>query len=151
MMAGLFRLPRPWRLVLLVSLAANLLVAGLVVGAAVDRGGPGGARGRAPGPLAPLVMALPQEDRRAVVDAFREGRKDGGHEVRRQRLDALLDALRADPFDPAAVREELAWQRRGTEDRLARAEALLVRRLGEMAAADRRAYADALAGRIRSR
>ena len=142
---------RLWRAVLWVSLAGNLLVAGLVAGAAFQRGGESDAHRGTPGPLAPLVMALPDRDRRAVVEAFRQARGGGGRDERRQRVAALLDALAAEPFDPQAVRAELAWQRRGTEDRLRRAEALLVQRLSRMTPEERRAYADALGGRIRGR
>ena len=100
---------RRWVMPLLyVSLFVNLLVAGLVIGAMLSPDGP---RRRADDRPArgvigePFVRALPAEERRALMkdvlsngDRIRESR-----ESLRQRFEAFLAALRADPFDNYAL------------------------------------------------
>lgn len=139
-------IPPRWRVVLICSLALNLVVAGILIGAAFDRRGSGGGEMRAAGPLAPLVRALPPEDRQAVIEALRRDRPahDRPPHDRIPTAAPLLGAIRAEPFDPAAVRQALQDQRRRGEARLSAAEAALATRLAGMAPAARAAYADAL-------
>ncbi|MEY8842984.1 periplasmic heavy metal sensor, partial [Cribrihabitans sp. XS_ASV171] len=89
------------RLLLGVSLAVNLAVAGLAVGAVLRHGGP--ERDRGPRSLGvALYRALPDEDRQALRDAgrarYQERREAGAAD-----LDAMLVALRSEPFDAEAV------------------------------------------------
>jgi uncharacterized membrane protein len=76
--------------------------------------------------------------------------RDGGPERgdRRARFEALLAAIAAEPFDPEAVTDALAEQRRRGETRLGRFESALARTLAGMTPEERSAYAEALAERI---
>jgi len=137
---GFRTIPRRWRIVLLASLAVNLLVVGLVAGALLDRDDRRpGFRGQ------PLVSALPDADRAALRDEL--GRPD--REDRRARFRALLDAIRAEPFDAAALRDLLATERARGQDRAARFETAIIARLSGMDAAARADYARRLEQMIR--
>jgi uncharacterized membrane protein len=94
---------RGLKIALAVSVALNLAVAGLVAGAWV-KGGPGHVMPRDLS-FGPFSEALNAEDRRALRKAlldrapgFRDARKAAQAE-----FTALLAALRASPFDPAAA------------------------------------------------
>jgi uncharacterized membrane protein len=140
------------KVLLVVSLALNLLVAGLVVGASLrhhDRDD-GRMRERAEVPRdfvrSPLLSALAAEDRRAVgrelmgaEGSIRENRAD-----LRARFERLLVALRAEPFDRTAVEAILDEQRAVGARRLERAEDAVLDRLSAMSPEARAAYADRL-------
>lgn len=135
---------RLWlRLLLVVSLALNLLVAGLAVGAVI-RFGEERERVRPPMPLGALLYReLPREDRKLLRD-----RNIGSREEReaRRRADAkeLNAALRAVPFDPArivAFLEREATRQEGLEEAMRQA---WLNRVTAMDDTDRAAYADRL-------
>ena len=136
--------------VLFLSLALNLLVAGAIVGRAFAPDGP--VKGdRIAGPIRsvigePFVRALDRKDRRALLDEikreaprFRENR-----EILRQRVEAFLTALRSEPFDADEVQRLMQDQRQVARGRQEFGETLLLRRLEEMSAEERAAYADRL-------
>lgn len=134
------------RVLLLASLALNLLVAGVLVGDALTDGGPG----HGPRPVAldlgPLTRALDPADRRAVLDAL-QGRDDLRPPSRAERaafLAETLAAVRADPFDRARAEAALLEQ----SERVAAVEgavrAALLDRLAALPAEARDAYADRL-------
>jgi len=136
---------RPWlRIVLGVSLALNLAVAGLGLGAAIRFGGPDRAA-RPPLPLgAMLYRELPREDRRALRDD-RLGPRPEREERRRAEIAELDAALRAVPFDPTRVEGFLAaqsLQRDALEQAL---RAAWLTRVSKMSDSARAAYADRLA------
>ncbi|MGR3511446.1 MAG: periplasmic heavy metal sensor [Paracoccaceae bacterium] len=148
---------RRWLMPLLfVSLAANLMVAGLVAGAFLSPDGPrksGGDGQRAiRGVLGePFFQALPQDEKRAMVreitsnrDRFREGR-----EALRERVDAFLATLRAETFDRAEAERLLGEQRQVALRRQNMGETLLLDRLEAMTTEERAGYADALEGRLK--
>lgn len=92
---------RLWlRIVLGVSLALNLLVIGLAVGAALRLGGPELRRPPPPTGVA-LIRALPPEDRKAILRRVRD--KAPNRPDRAAEAQALADALTASPFDPEAL------------------------------------------------
>ena len=135
---------RPWlRIVLGVSLALNLAVAGLALGAAIRFGGPD--RARPPLPLgAVLYRELPREDRRALRDD-RLGTRPERAERRRAEAAQLDAALRAVPFDPTSIEaflEAQSRQRNALEQAL---RAAWLTRVSEMSDTARAAYADRLA------
>ncbi len=148
--------PRRWLMpVLIVSLALNLLVAGVVVGSWLSPDGSrkGGDEQRAiRGVLGePFFRALPADQRRTMLgeiagnrDAFREGR-----EALRERFESFLAALRAETFDRTEAKRLLGEQRQAAVRRQNLGEALLLDRLEAMTAAERAAYADALEKRLR--
>lgn len=156
------------RLALVASLAVNLLVGGVVVGKVVTHGfervsdrrdgthmGRKDSRTeaerdddrslRAIGNL-PFVMALPRESRAELADALR--REAGPLEANRARLRArfedVLAVLRAEPFDPDALRDLLGQQRAALFERQQFGETLLIDHLSGMSAEARAAYADRL-------
>jgi len=140
------------RLVLVVSLGLNLLVAGLLVGGAMSRMRDDDRRThgtehslRDIGNL-PFVMALGRNDRAALAEAL-DGRRDAlrdNREQLRQRFEAVLTLLRADPFHPERLRAVLADQRATLVERQKLGEDLLISRLAQMSMAERKAYANRL-------
>ena len=141
--------PRPWRYLLVASLALNLAVVGVVVGSAFDRHG----HGRGPhmaGPMAPLIMSLPEDAREGLIDELRSlPRPD--RDMRRRSFDALLTAIRAEPFRPEAVTAALREQRDLGEARLSSLETVLADQLAGLSAEERADYADRLRTSVRRR
>lgn len=141
------RAPGRWaRILLVASLALNLLIVGAVAGAMLSggkwRAGPPGAEAV----IGPLTRALDAEDRRAIGREIRRAWRDG--ELLRGRHDEAFEGLIADltatPFDPAAVEARLAAIRGVIQERLSLGQALLIERLTAMDPAGRAAYADRL-------
>jgi len=142
------RAPRWMRLLLLVSLALNLLVVGSVVGMALRLGGPRGPDGPPPQSIGSLLYReLPREDRRELRSDSRRiiGQARPGERMSPDEELAEIDAgLRADPFDPSALDSVLnehgmwlAAQHQGFQ------EAWLTH-VADMTRAERAAYADRL-------
>jgi len=140
-----------FRILLAVSLAANLLIVGIVAGF-LWRGGPHrhGAEDR----LMPMIMALPAEERRALRDSFEHELADGrlvesGRKA--GRLPELLAILRRSPFDREALRVHLARRISRHESHLRIGRDILIDRISGMSDAERLAYADRLERRVRHR
>ena len=141
--------PRRWgKILLFVSLAFNLLVVGLVAGALI-----GGPRDRDRNPVlrdlgfGPFVWALPREDQKALRDAMR-GEEGSFRENRariRSQFEAILTALRADPYDPAEVERLVVAQQDRISERQTLGKRILLDRIEVMSPAERVAYADKLA------
>ncbi len=146
------RAPRWMRWTLIASLALNLAVLGLVVGAAVNH-----MSGDSPRPpsvrsldLGAYSAALSPEDRRALRETFR-AEWPGLRQMRTSQAEttaAILTALRADPFDAAAVRARLADQQTRMAEGLNLGQRLLLERLEAMTPAERAAFADRLEERL---
>jgi uncharacterized membrane protein len=140
------------KIALVASLAVNLLVAGLVVGAMVrhDRDDRDVRSMRADVPRefarSPFLGALDGEDRRAVGrELMREDRslRENRAELR-ARFERLLVAIRAEPFDRGAIETILDEQRAAGSRRLELAEEAVLDRLTAMSPQARAAYADRL-------
>lgn len=133
---------------LVVSLGLNLLIAGLAAGAFLRDGSPRGGRDFG---LGPLSEALSREDRKALRAAFLERHPDARADRRAMRaeFDALLAALRADPFDPAALDTALAAVAHRNAELLATGRDLVAARLKAMDAAARIEFADRLESGLR--
>jgi uncharacterized membrane protein len=139
------------RLLLVVSLAANLAVVGVVAGWALRHGGH---HGHHPSRLdmagGPLTRALSDADRREIAQRMRQVWR----ETRSDRtdigasFDALVADLRAVPFDPDRVAARMRQQREGFAARFAMGQEVLLGHLAAMSDADRAAYADRLETRI---
>lgn len=136
------------KILLAVSLALNLAVVGVVVGAALKSRNFDG--GRAPDVrelnFGPFTGALNRAQRRALLQGFvadqpplREMR-----DLIRAEFQLVLDAVRAQPFDPAAFQEALAGQSRSTIARLEAGRKALEAVIIAMSPQDRAAYADRL-------
>lgn len=132
------------KIALALSVALNLAVAGLAAGAWL-RDGP---RGGMPRDMSfgPFSEALDDADRKAIrrsllsrVGEFREQRQAAKAE-----FEALLVALRAEPFDPAAMQSALAAIEARNSERLELGRTLIETRLTEMSPEARRAFADRL-------
>lgn len=142
------------KVVLFVSLALNLLVAGLFVGRVVS----GDKRSfRAPPELVagsgPLMGALPPEARRVIIDDLR-GRIDDqrqGRESRRAALDRLVALIVAEPLDRAAIEAEFAGHRARTLQIAGLGEAALLDWLEAQDAETRAAFAERITERLRER
>lgn len=136
--------PRGVKIALAVSVALNLAVAGLAVGAWLGDGPHKGMpRDMSFGPFS---EALDDADRRAIrrallerVGEFREQR-----EAARTEFEALLASLRADPFDPAALKAALAALEARNAERLELGRTLIETRLIEMSPEERAHFADRL-------
>jgi uncharacterized membrane protein len=147
--------PRWTRIALIVSLALNLLVAGLVAGALLH--GPLGGRDGRPEirmlGLGPFADALTKADRAALGEAIR--REEGSFRARREAMradfDAFLAALRAEPYDHAEVTRLIASQQQRIAESQRLARGLLLERIETMAPAERAAYAEALDDATRRR
>ncbi|WP_163849375.1 periplasmic heavy metal sensor [Pseudooceanicola aestuarii] len=130
---------------LFLSLALNLLVAGLVAGALLKGEPKKNARhhDRSGGPL---TLALDGEERRAIGrEIGRQTRPDrpSMDEVRAE-YDAVLQALRATPYRPDAVRQSLENQTDFVVRRQQAATAALLNHIDAMTEAERMAYAQRL-------
>ncbi|MEM8630294.1 MAG: periplasmic heavy metal sensor [Pseudomonadota bacterium] len=134
------------RILLFVSLAANLLIIGVVTGAVLTRepqDRQGDPRLRDVG-LGPLGFVLEQDDRKALrqdlarsAPKLRESRVAG-----RAAMARLLEELRSDTFDPAVVVEVFEIQRQAAGTRAEVGQAAVARRLAEMSLEERRRLAD---------
>lgn len=137
---------RSMRYLLIGSLALNLLVLGIIGGAVIrGPGGFGGPRG-VDLALGPIVEALAPEDRQAIRTQLRANDMLRQHprQNREALATALQAALRAEPYDPAAIEAALSIQ----QDRLVAVQTAgqqaLVARIGLMTPQARLAFADRL-------
>lgn len=139
----LSRTPGWVRILLIVSLALNLLIIGLVGGAMMRFGGPDGMRPPPRSIGAVLYRALPGEDRRALWSSSH--RAHGGNPGQRKaQILAVTEALRATPFDPGAI--ETALETHALElDKVQKSlQQNWLTRVQEMSDEQRQAYADRL-------
>ena len=151
--------PRPrlgFRILLGASLALNLLVIGLIAGAAWRHGGgPGKGWHHAPPGLqsyaAPYVRALPREARRDLHRGLRREVGGAGRAERRALYAEMLAALRATPFDAAAVEAVLGTQRERVLALQAAGQARWLATVTAMTPEARARYADRLEEELRRR
>ncbi len=141
--------PRWMKILLGVSLALNLAVAGLVAGALLRPDGAGDRFSRGPGLGAfgaPYMLALPKEDRRAVFGALRKGSKEQlpNRRARREMFDKVLTTLRATPFDAAALESVVTSQAAVSVTVQRRAQDAWLEVVAGMDDAERARYADAV-------
>lgn len=136
------------------SLALNLLVLGVVVGAVVTGGPKGGSGGRViiESPSA-LIRALEPEARDALRGQLSVDRPERSSRLlesaRRSRV--LLGALRADPFDPMTFEVALTAQSEAMNARNRAGRNALFEVVRGMSVAERRAYADRVEQKLRDR
>ncbi|MFC2969846.1 periplasmic heavy metal sensor [Acidimangrovimonas pyrenivorans] len=137
---------RGMRLLLIGSLGLNLVIVGLVAGAVIDhvrRDRPPIVRDLGFGPYS---RALSHQDRIALMRGFAQ--ETGGFRAMRREARAefgrLLELLRAEPFDAAALKALMQKQETRAVERLALGQKLLIERIEAMSPADRRAFADRL-------
>jgi uncharacterized membrane protein len=139
---------KPWlKAVFALSLALNLAIAGAVIVSFVKMGGGhGAAHARMEALGGPLTRALSKEERRELGQQMRTMLRDGREDrvSNRAILEDLLVALRAEPFDRAAVADHMARQRGFVLQRMELGQGLLLDRLEGMSPEARAAFADRL-------
>ena len=132
------------KIALALSVAVNLCVAGLVAGALLkdgrDRGFPRDLN------FGPFSEALSPEDRREMRRELlrRAPELRGARAEAKVEFQALVSALRATPFDPAALTQSLVAIETRMTDRLALGRSLIEGRLQDMTDTERQAFADRL-------
>lgn len=131
------------KIALAVSVALNLAVAGLAAGAWLGGGHRDMPRDMSFGPFS---EALDDTDRRAIrrelvgrLGEFRASRAEA-----RAEFETLLGTLRADPFEPEAMKAALAAIEARNAERLQLGRSLIETRLIEMSPEDRQRFADRL-------
>lgn len=140
------------KIALAVSVALNLAVAGVVAGAWLSDDGPRSGMPRDVG-FGPFSEALSPQDRRALRKALFDRAPEfrAGREAARAEFETLLAALRADPFDPAALTTALSAVEARNADRLELGRSLIETRIVQMSEADRLAFADRLEKGLRGK
>lgn len=137
------RMSGKMRLLLGVSLALNLLVIGAIGGVFLRPSGPPGGLEDRIGMVRALYGALPREDRRALRQTVRQGVDNSTlQEIRIG--PALYEALRADPFDAAAVDALMTRQSAALNRGHAKLRAGWLEIVSQMSPAERLAYSDRL-------
>lgn len=135
---------RLWRIVLVLSLAMNLAVVGMVAGAVVSgRFGDGPPRSFDLG-LGPVTRALTPDERRDIARALRHDGALRRFDLR-ARVSAMVDAIAAEPFDAAGLRVLMAEQATRVSAVQARAQDAFVETVSQMSAERRAAFAAQLA------
>lgn len=132
------------RIVLVGSLAVNLLLVGIIGGSYV-RGGGGPPRGFE-FQLGPLSAALSHEDRRKIADQIRRevGRSGLSRSQRRTALEQMIGAVEAEPFDSEAFTQVIEGQQSRTDHVRAAALSSFVNFLSDMTAEERVVFAQNL-------
>ncbi len=132
------------KIALALSVALNLAVAGLAVGAWLGHG----PRQGMPRDMSfgPFSEALDDTDRKAIRRALLErlGEFREQREAARAEFETLLATLRADPFDPEALKAALAALEARNAERLELGRTLIETRLIEMSPEERADFADRL-------
>ncbi len=145
------RTPRRFKVALGLSLALNLLFVGLIAGAVWRNHGGGDMRPGGPrlqSYAAPYVHALPRAERRALNRSIRAAHPRLGRAARRAVYAQMLTALRAEPFDAAAIQQVLDDQRSAILGVQQAAQTKWMAAIVNMSQAERLAYADRLQQQI---
>lgn len=138
---------RTWvRVLLIVSLSLNLLIVGIAAGSVYRLKG---AREAGPPPSVGMMLfrELSREDRRALRSDAQQ-RNSGFREARLKEGAAVMEALRATPFDRDALQGVLEMQAVDREAFQRRIQAAWLSRVDEMSDEERAAYADRLQERM---
>jgi len=136
---------RGWRVVLVFSLALNLLIIGALVGTSLSGRGKDNAPQRVSFEFGPLGRALDKQDRRAIGQAMRrDGARVPSRDAMKQRAGELAAALRADPFDPDQVSALMSVLQDRSRSVTASAQTAFVAHLVAMTPEKRAALADRL-------
>jgi Spy/CpxP family protein refolding chaperone len=138
------------RIALAVSVALNLAVLGMATGAWLHGGPMGGRDGVRELGFGPFTEALDRQQRATLRQAFFAKAPDFRNARKQMRLDtqALLTALRADPFDPGALSAILENQRQRVAAQLNLGQNLMRDLLVSMTPEARLAFADRLEARL---
>lgn len=134
---------RLWRIVFVISLAFNLAVVGLVVGA-VASGRLGGGPPRAIDlGLGPVARVLEPQERRAIGFAIRRNTDLRRGDMRAQ-MALMIASLRQEPFDADALHDLITQQRARLGQVQDVAQDAFIAQIAAMSPERRAAFADAL-------
>lgn len=152
--AGAAKAPfgRGLRVLLFVSLAANLVIVGLVAGAVLGKDQGGSKRlPRDADFMGAFTRALPEEDRRAIGRDIRQHHRQSGitRDAARAEFEAMLTLLRATPFDAERLKARLTRQAETTFDRRSVAQDFWIARVSAMSPAERLDYADQIEAQLK--
>ena len=142
------------RYCLIASLAFNLVVVGVVVGAMVGHDRRSHGWNPAGVSIRPLINALPDSKRSALVDRLRTARKsDSGNAgaVIRYNVELLARAIEADPYEAEAVLSAFRNQRESFGRLGARGHSAIVDVISELSLEERVALAEAFRENVYSR
>lgn len=137
------------RIVLVISLAVNVAVAGLVIGAVLKHG-PRDHDRRPPKAeilsYGPYTSALTEEDREVLLDRLigAQGEIRDNRRAVKADFKRLLDAVRAEPYDPVATAAILRDQQARVQKQIDLVSRVLLEQLTEMSAKERDDFADRL-------
>ena len=143
--------PRNWQRILLVSsLALNLIVVGVVAGSFIG-GGPSKSAQRFDLTAGPLTRAMNSENREAVRDALRESGafRTQDRSAMRQDMQALVATLRAEVFDADQFQEVLSRQRNRLQSGQQTVLSVVSDQIEDMTLEERAAFADRLEDQVR--
>lgn len=142
------------RVVLVVSLALNLLFMGLMAGSVLRaQASPKGPKHRPPPPAASMMIGglvfrdLEPKERREIR-RMAEGRIGSVFKRRRQEVEALLALIGAEQLDMQALQTELAAQKTTQDDIEARVEAIWLAHVQKMTVAERKALVERMITRL---
>ena len=141
---------RLWKIVLVLSLALNLAVVGLVSGVAFSgRFGDGPPRSFDLG-LGPVARALAPQERREMGRSLRQSRVLRGVDLRAD-AEEMIALLQAEPFDPAPLRDLLDAQVTRMAEVQRGAQEALLQTITAMSPERRATFAQQLADELRRR
>ncbi|WP_164876026.1 periplasmic heavy metal sensor [Falsirhodobacter deserti] len=143
--------PRSLRILLALSVALNLVVIGIVAGAALRE--PPRPRPDSGPAFGIYDRALTKEDREALREAFRREAPDFHRNWQKMQGDLaqLIAALEANPYDPVRAREVFERQRERGIEMMILGQRLMADHLAEMTPDERRAFAGRLQQRLDDR
>lgn len=146
-------LPPRLKILLVASLALNLLILGAAGGAVMTWGHGGGHTAHHSGIGGPLTRALRPQDRRVIGMRMHRILRDvhGQQDARRADFAGLIADLRQVPFEPEAVALRLSRHREVLAERLELGQSLLLERLSAMSDAERAAFADRVTRKVSER
>jgi uncharacterized membrane protein len=135
------RSPGWMKLLLILSLTANLLVIGVIAGYELRGEGRQGGTDRAVG----WILEMVPEERRGMAEAhFAQVRTviDTADGDRAQLMDGVVAAIRAEPYDPAAVQAAMAAYGASRSDRWEVLRERMASLLARLSPEERAAFAD---------
>lgn len=140
------RIPRWITIALVLSLGANILIVGMMAGAAFHGPGPDRRAFGGPNDFGNLARALPNHHQDALREHLRERREDLRAERAEMRglLGQLQNALTAEPFDIDAVRALMQQQRQIMNRGAIAAQQALLARIEAMTDDERAEFAEHL-------
>lgn len=138
------------RILLIASLALNVMIVGVVAGGIM--------KGRSPGPfggfdmtIGPFAEALGDDDRRAIRAELRDRRdiRPPRYEDRIAAMEGFLASVRAENFDPAAIEAMFAEQRARASNAMEAGQQALLNRITAMDSDERARFAERLERELR--